>query len=255
MAPTVVPGTSDAVFVITGANRGLGIEHVKQFLEKTKVKIVATARQPSKADELNELVKQYSDRLSIIELDTSSEKSIEAASQQVAKLHPEGVDLVLNNAGTQEPISRAIETSGSEYTRVLNINVVGPFLVTKYFLSLLKKKQTRVVVNTSSICGSISANFKGDFGGYLLPYNSSKAAINMQTAVLANDLKEEGFTFLALHPGWVQTDMGRAAEGTLGGKAPLDPESSIAGQQKVIMGLTRYQNGQYLDYQGKKMDY
>ena len=77
MAPTVVPNTSDAVFVITGGNRGLGIEHVKQFLEKTKVKIVATARQPSKADELNRLLKQYSDRLSIVELDTWSEESIE----------------------------------------------------------------------------------------------------------------------------------------------------------------------------------
>ena len=77
MTPTVVPNTSDAVFVITGGNRGLGIEHVKQFLEKTKVKVVATARQPSKADELNGLLKQYSDRLSIVELDTSSEESIE----------------------------------------------------------------------------------------------------------------------------------------------------------------------------------
>lgn len=70
--------------------------------------------------------------------------------------------------------------------KVLNINVVGPFLVTKYFLPLLKKKQTRVVVNTSSICGSISANFKGDFGGYLLPYNSSKAAINMRMPLVLN---------------------------------------------------------------------
>lgn len=86
MAPTVVPSTSDTVFVITGANRGLGIEHVKQFMEKTKVKVVATARQPSKADELNELVKQYSDRLSVIELDTSSEKSIE-----VKHMHCSGV--------------------------------------------------------------------------------------------------------------------------------------------------------------------
>lgn len=77
MAPNVVSDTSETVFVVTGGNRGLGIEHVKQLLEKTKVMIVATARQPTKAEELNELHKQYSDRLSIIELDTSSEESIE----------------------------------------------------------------------------------------------------------------------------------------------------------------------------------
>lgn len=77
MAPTLVSNSSDAVFVVTGGNRGLGIEHVKQFLDKTKVKIVATARQPSKADQLNGLLKQYKDRLSVVELDASDEASIE----------------------------------------------------------------------------------------------------------------------------------------------------------------------------------
>jgi len=72
---------------------------------------------------------------------------------------------------------------------------------------------------------------------------------------LANDLKDEGFTFIALHPGWVQTDMGSRAVGKLGDKPPLDPETSIAGQQKVIMGLTKDQNGQFLNYEGKKLDY
>ena len=76
-----------------------------------------------------------------------------------------------------------------------------------------------------------------------------------ETAVLANDLKDEGFTFIALHPGWVQTDMGKKAAGKLGAKAPLDPATSIAGQHKVIMGLTKDQNGQYLNYKGQKMDY
>ena len=76
-----------------------------------------------------------------------------------------------------------------------------------------------------------------------------------ETAVLANDLKDEGFTVIALHPGWVQTDMGNAAEGPLGGKPPLDPNTSISGQHKVILGLTKSQNGQYLDWEGKKMDY
>ncbi len=77
MAPTVVPDSADAVFVVTGGNRGLGLEHVKQFMEKTKVKIVATARQPAKADQLNGFLKQYKDRLSVVELDAGDEASIE----------------------------------------------------------------------------------------------------------------------------------------------------------------------------------
>ncbi len=77
MAPTIISDSPDAVFVVTGGNRGLGLEHVKQFLEKTKVKVVATARQPAKADQLNGLLKQHQDRLSVVELDTSEEASIE----------------------------------------------------------------------------------------------------------------------------------------------------------------------------------
>ncbi len=77
MAPTIISDSPDAVFIVTGGNRGLGLEHVKQFLEKTKVQVVATARQPAKADQSNGLLKQHQDRLSVIELDTSDEASVE----------------------------------------------------------------------------------------------------------------------------------------------------------------------------------
>ena len=137
MAPTIVPNTDSTVFIVTGGNRGLGLEHVKQFLEKSKVKVIATARQPEKADELQALAKQYHDRLSIVKLDNGDEASIEvriaqavsqvfagllrglcctlkstcmqAAAKEVQQQYPDGVDLILNNAGMQEPISRGIE--------------------------------------------------------------------------------------------------------------------------------------------------
>ena len=83
MAPTIVPNTDSSVFIVTGGNRGLGLEHVKQFLEKSKVKVVATARQPEKADDLQDLAKQYHDRLTIVKLDNGDEASIEARVAQV----------------------------------------------------------------------------------------------------------------------------------------------------------------------------
>ena len=77
MAPAIVPRTAGSVFLVTAGNRGLGLEHVKQFLQTTEVKVVATARQPGKADELKELKQKYADRLTVVQLDTSDEASIE----------------------------------------------------------------------------------------------------------------------------------------------------------------------------------
>ncbi|DBA76074.1 TPA: hypothetical protein ACH3X1_009819 [Trebouxia sp. C0004] len=261
--PQLLPADADAVFVITGANRGIGLEQVRQFIEKTKVHVVCTVRKSSKTDHLRSFARQgHSKQFSVVEMDTSDEASIQAAAEQVSKGHPQGIDMLLNNAGTQESVTRAIETSGKDYAAVLSANVLGPFLVTKHFLPLFMKKKTRVIVNSSSICGSISATVKGGIGGenplasVLLPYNTSKAALNMQTAVLANDLKEDGFTVVSLHPGWVRTDMGNAAQ-EFGGKnaPPLDVLTSVAGQQRVIMGLSQKQNGMFLNWDGKKLDW
>lgn len=258
----MAPINSDQVVVVTGASRGLGLEHVKQFLEKTQSKVVGTARSPAKADQLKALVQQYSGRLHVVALDTSDEDSIKAAAEEVSKLFPEGFDVLLNNAGTQEGTQRALETTGQAYTDVLVTNVVGPFLTTKHFLPLLKKKQTRKIVNTSSILGSVSWNrsgMKGEnpFGPYFVAYNSAKAALNMQTSILANDLKDEGFTVIALHPGWVKTDMGNAAKDLpeAGEGPPLDAETSIAEQHKVIYSVTAKDSGKFIGYDGNELQY
>lgn len=258
----MAPVNSETVHVVTGGNRGLGFEHVKQFLENTQSNVVATARSPAKADKLQALSKQYHARLHVVTMDAADESSIQGAVHEVSKLHPQGIDYLLNNAGTQEGTHRALQTSGEDYRQVLNVNVVGPFLVTKHFLPLLKKKQTRTIINTSSILGSVSWNRaatkgKNPFGPYFLAYNSSKAAVNMQTSILANDLREEGFTVIALHPGWVQTDMGNAAKELpeAGEGPPLDPHTSIAGQHKVINGLTTKDSGKFLSYDGSELQY
>ena len=139
--PQLLPADAEAVFVITGANRGIGVEQVRQFIEKTKVRIVCTVRKSSKIDHLKSFARQgHSKQFSIVEMDTSDEASIQvcyrtfapqtvaaekylqlatligmstslqAAAEQVSKAHPQGIDMLLNNAGTQESVTRAIET-------------------------------------------------------------------------------------------------------------------------------------------------
>lgn len=258
--PTLLPTDAEAVYVVTGGNRGLGLEHVRQFLEKTQARVVATTTHSptSDADNLRLLADQgKAHRLTVVTLDLSDESSIKAAAQQISQAHPNGIDLLLNNAGMQEPITRATETAGSEYVHVLTTNVVGPYLTTKYLLPLLMKKKTRVIVNTSSLYDSINATLDDNEGHHsptgsvLLASNTSKAAINMQSAVLANDLRPDGFVVVALDTGWVRTETGNTTE-TLGhGSAPLDVLTSVAGQQKVIMALTQKQTGRYLNWDGK----
>eukprot|EP00891_Asterochloris_glomerata_P004408 jgi/Astpho2/4408/Aster-00026 len=213
-------------WVVTGASRGLGLEHVKQFL-KQGFTIVAAARSPSKSEALTKLHQEYKDKLTLISLDTADCKSVKAG----VMCH------------YMDP---------AEYLKILDVNVVGPLRVTQALLPLLLKKNTRKVINISSTLGSISTHRKQEFGpmsSRFVAYNSSKAALNMQSAVLANSLKEDKVIVVALNPGWVDTDMGSAAGEEVGMKPPLNPPTSIAGQQRVIAGLKLEDSGRFVDFE------
>ncbi|KAK9844534.1 hypothetical protein WJX74_003700 [Apatococcus lobatus] len=256
------------VFVVTGANRGIGAEYVRQLLLEKDNYVFATMRNvPTDVTApIKNLQARYlneeDDRLALIKLDLTDEASIQAAAAEVEKIKPDGVDYLINNAGIQEGMMPALETSAEDYNRVLRTNVVGPFLVTRAFLPLLKKKQTRTVVNLGSCLGSCTAvagtitNTNPMHSGFLA-YNSSKSAINMQTAVLANQLNAEKFTLISIHPGWVGTDMGLYTAEKLGASKddPLSPQQSVEGMLKVVNGLSQKDNGRFFDYEGKSMDY
>ncbi|DBA69406.1 hypothetical protein WJX79_005430 [Trebouxia sp. C0005] len=252
--------TADTVIVITGSSRGLGLEFVKHFLEYTDSKVVATARSLSKADALRTLVTQYSKRLHTVALDTSEESSIEASVKEISALHS-GIDLLINNAGIEEGVDPIWETTGATYSNVLKVNVVGVFLTTKAFLPLLRKKQSRTIVQLSSIFASTSFNRKGTENNpaatKLIAYNSSKAALNMQTSVFANALNEEDFCIIAINPGWNETEMGGPIAKKLGmGHAPLKPQESAAKMVNVMKKLTPKNSGEFLDLEkGDKIDY
>ena len=222
-------------FVVTGANRGIGLEFVKQLTARGE-EVDATTREPDEASDLQELVRPGV-RLRIHRLDVVDDASVAAFAEQL----PAGpVDVLLNNAGVSgvkggEPIDPP------DILRVFNVNAAGTLRVVRALLPRLKAGKGKKIVNLTSQLGSITETTGGRYA-----YRLSKAALNMATRILAEDLRGEGFRTVALHPGWVQTRMGGSA-------APVPPEQSIRGMLHIIDGLTAEQSGRVFDFQGREI--
>jgi NAD(P)-dependent dehydrogenase (short-subunit alcohol dehydrogenase family) len=220
-------------FVVTGANRGIGLEFVRQLTARGE-QVDATVRDLADAGELQALGRPGV-RLRIHRLDVADDASVDALATQ---LPDDPVDVLINNAGVSglkggEPIDPA------DILRVLNVNSVGTLRVTRALLSRLREGRGKKIVNLTSVLGSIAESTGGRYA-----YRMSKTALNMATKLLAEDLRAEGFRTVALHPGWVQTRMGGSA-------APVPPEQSVAGMLRIIDGLTAEQSGHTFDFQGR----
>ena len=234
--PSIYPQTMTR-YLITGANRGLGLEFVRQLLARGD-SVVACCREPESAKTLQELAGESGDRLIVRELDVTDPAAIDAL--------PEGlpaVDVLINNAGVAAAEERFGEFDAGTMARVLFINSIAPMLVTQGMTYVLEKsKQPKIVCVTSEL-GSIAKAQGLSFG---LSYGMSKAALNMGVKKLAAEMKRRKIALITLHPGWVQTDMG-------GKNATLTPEQSIRGMLKVIDGMTTADNGRYLTYAGEEL--
>jgi len=191
--------------VVTGANRGIGLEFVRQFLDKGNKKVIATARSLPEATELNKLAEASGGRLVVMELDISSEESIKKwAHRLAAELDDEHVDVLVNNAGIYGARASFEHVTKQSLMEVFETNAVGPFLVAQALVNAsLLGSPGSVVGNVTSKVGSVADNGSG--GGYA--YRSSKSALNIINKSMSIDLGERGITCVLLHPGWVKTDM------------------------------------------------
>jgi NAD(P)-dependent dehydrogenase (short-subunit alcohol dehydrogenase family) len=217
--------------LITGANRGLGLEFARQYAADGWT-VIGTARTPEKATELKAL------GVRVMQLDVADAESVAALA---AALKGQAIDLLINNAGIMDRDSSSIENIDFDSVeRVLAVNTIGPMRVTKALLGNLRSGSGKQIVHITSGLGSIENNARGGFLGY----RESKAALNMFNRSLAAELGDEGFTCVVMSPGWVQTDMGGAG-------ATLTPVESIAGMKKVIGGLTVEDNGSYQSWDGE----
>ena len=218
--------------LVTGANRGLGLEFARQYKE-AGWQVIGTARNPDTAGELKAL------GVRVVQLDVASQESID---NLAAALRDEPIDLLINNAGIFPRVGKIEEIDFEDYQRTLVVNTVGPVRVTRALLPNLRQGKLKIIAGLSSNLGSIAENERGNFYGY----RESKAALNMFTKTLAAELGLEGFTCIVLTPGWVQTDMG-------GPSAPLQPADSIAGMKAVLDKVTPADNGTFWSYNGSQM--
>jgi len=226
--------------LVTGANRGLGLELVRELLARGD-RVYAACRHPGRALALTELAGAHPGHLAVLPLEVDKERSIAELVREVAAL-TETLDVLINNAGMLVSGERFGTLAGKSLLDTFAANVVGPVLLTQALASLLEKSSTAKVMNISSILGSIA-----DTEAFGTPsYAISKAALNMATRQLARALGDRGVTVFCVHPGWVKTDMG-------GTGAEITPQTSVAGLLKVLDASKSKDAGTYRDYRGKTL--
>ncbi|KAG7229794.1 hypothetical protein INR49_012443 [Caranx melampygus] len=234
--------------LVTGASRGLGLQIVDSLANGgfSPGKIIATTRDPGSAQKLQELADKHPN-VHILTL------------EEVSRLvQEEGLNCLINNAGINV-IADFHSVTAEKMIENFHTNAVAPLMITKALLPLLKQAaskghagdsksmniQRAAVINMSSTLGSVELNWgerANIFKWY--PYRTSKSALNMVSRCMAVDLEADGILCMAIHPGWVRTDMG-------GSQAPLSPEESISSVLSVIGGLTEKDHGSFLNYTGE----
>lgn len=223
-----------ATVLITGTNRGIGLEFVKQFLTRGDT-VLAACRNPDNADALQALAAGNAE-LELFSLDVGKQQSME---DFVNGLAGRPIDIFVNNAGVYGPRTEFGGIEGEDWAAVLQINSIAPLILTQLLIDNLRAGADKKLVYLSSKMGSIDDNKGG--GSYI--YRSSKAALNAVVKSLAIDLGSAGFCAAVLHPGWVRTDMG-------GPNGLIDTDESVAGMMQVIDKLDGGNSGSFFNYDG-----
>lgn len=220
-----------AAILITGASRGVGLALAQAYAAAGDT-VLAAMRNPSDAKDLP-------DGCEAITLDVADPVSV-AAMAEALQGHP--IDVLINNAGVQGTKPQtALETNFDGFAEALAINTIGPLRVTQALLPNLRAATNAKIGIVTSRVGALAVGGTGNVG-----YRASKAAANKMTQCLAFELQPEGIAAVAIHPGWVSTEMG-------GPEGPVTPEQSAAGIKALLDGLTMAESGRFWSYDGSEM--
>ena len=234
--------------LITGANRGLGLEFTRQYL-KDGWEVYAFCRQPNEAAELGEIISQSNGKLHLRPMDIDNQNEIEAAAKELKNLP---LDLLINNAGIADGYGRGIYEMKEDpdiqnynfvfWEEMMRINTLAPAKIIGAFLENIRAGKQKKIANLSSGLGSIgNLSLAGKYG-----YCASKAGLNMVSKGLSEWLKSENIIVISLSPGWTKTDMG-------GPEATNSAEKSVSGMRHVISGLTLAETGRFWNFDGEEL--
>ena len=220
--------------LITGANRGIGLELARQYAAD-RWSVIATCRDPKSAGELRALKGD----IRIEALEVTDEKQLQALAKALAGTP---IDVLLNNAGMLTGYEAFGQTDTRSWLQTLHVNTIAPLHMAEAFVDHVAGSQQKKIASITSGMGSIGRNTSGS----AYAYRTSKAALNMAMATAANELRARGVIVAVISPGWVKTDMG-------GADANLMPEESAAGIRRVIAGLNPQASGRFFNYSGEEI--
>jgi NAD(P)-dependent dehydrogenase (short-subunit alcohol dehydrogenase family) len=222
--------------LITGANRGIGLEFTQQYAQDGW-DVLACCRDPQHAGTLQALAKSYAN-IRILLLDVADFAQIDALALQ---LKNDKIDVLINNAGVY-PESSLADADTEDWLEAFKINTIAPLKMVTAFTTHVANSELKKIATLSSKMGGMSDNTSG--GSYI--YRSTKTAVNMVMKSLSIDVKPAGIAVVTLHPGWVLTDMG-------GSNALINTKTSVTGLRQVIENLNLSNTGKFIAYDGKEI--
>ncbi len=224
--------------LITGANRGLGLEFAAQYLADGW-HVYAACRQPQSAEKLQRLAQHGNKRVDILHMDVTNLSSIDEAA---TKIRGGAVDVLINSAGiTGKPGQKTGNVDYVSWAQVLDVNTMRPLRVTEAFIEHVARSERKLVVTITSGMGSLADNTSDGS----IAYRSSKAAVNMVMRSVAIDLAPRGVSCVLVNPGWVRTDMG-------GSGATLSVQESVTALRRLIERFGPVQSGKFFNYDGRE---
>jgi NAD(P)-dependent dehydrogenase (short-subunit alcohol dehydrogenase family) len=241
---------------ITGTDKGLGLELAQRFLEGG---FFVFAGQYLPGSAVDDLRGDYPESLIVLPLDVGDADSVKAAAEAVTRQH-DGLDVLINNAALSLDTDDPLEPVNFDHAmQMMNVNAFGPLRMAQQFLPLLRAGKMKTIINISSEAASMTDCWRNGKYGYCM----SKAALNMESNILRNALRPEGFHIRAIHPGWLQTDMGRGIVDYSfmylekpGSKEPTDdPVVSAAGVFQIVTEKQEADAPLFVDFSGKEMPY